>query len=173
METERMILRAHTLEDLLPYCAMESDPAVRQFVGGSPRPFDEAKKRFLAGLPSAEGQLSLRALVLKSEGVYIGRAGLYPQHGSGGHVHGEASISFFLARGYWGRGLATEAGAALVRHGFDNLGLIRIVTTIDARNAASRRVLETLGFKQYGTEPGIRQFDMFELLAGWRPIATE
>jgi ribosomal-protein-alanine N-acetyltransferase len=166
LETERLLFRAHALQDLEPYCAMEADPEVRRYVGGAPRPYEDAKKRFLAGLPSAEDRLSLRAVVLKSEGVYIGRAGLYPHFGPGGPVNGEASISFYLARPYWGQGLATEAGAAFVRHGFGDLGLARIVTTIDARNEASRRVLEKLRFRLFATEPGTRQFDKYELLTG-------
>jgi RimJ/RimL family protein N-acetyltransferase len=78
-------------------------------------------------------------------------------------VPGEAVLSYYLARDYWGRGLATEAGECFVRLGFEELKLDRIVTTIDARHTASRRVLEKLGFELFATEEGDRTFEKFEL----------
>jgi RimJ/RimL family protein N-acetyltransferase len=61
-------------------------------------------------------------------------------------VPGEASIAFYLARPYWGLGLATEAGRAFVDCGFRQMGLSRIVAGINAKNVASIRVIEKLGF---------------------------
>jgi [ribosomal protein S5]-alanine N-acetyltransferase len=73
-------------------------------------------------------------------------------------------LAFCLAREYWGRGLATEAGHAFVKLGFDELGLKRIVAVADVRNAASIRVLEKLGFVCIATEHGARSFYKFELV---------
>ena len=65
-------------------------------------------------------------------------------------------------RGYWGRGLATEAGHAFVQFGFDELGLHRIAATIDASNDASAHILEGLGFLRTRTELGVRSFAHYE-----------
>jgi RimJ/RimL family protein N-acetyltransferase len=73
-------------------------------------------------------------------------------------------LAFYLACAFWGRGLATEAGRAFVDFGFGVLGLKRIVTTVDTRNAASVRVLEKLGFVVERFEEGPRSFYHFELL---------
>src|SRR5580658_5571362 len=48
LETERLLLREHRAEDLEAYVAMEADPDVRRYVGGSPRTREEAEKRFRA-----------------------------------------------------------------------------------------------------------------------------
>ena len=61
-------------------------------------------------------------------------------------IPGEARLAYYLARPYWGRGLATEAGRAFVLRGFDELGLARIEAGMNAANLASVRVVEKLGF---------------------------
>ncbi len=70
-ETERLILRDHVIEDLEPFCAMEADPEVRRYVGGAPRSYEDAAKRFRAGSAHWPDDLSLRAVVLKSDGAYL------------------------------------------------------------------------------------------------------
>jgi len=93
----------------------------------------------------------------------VGRCGLYRHLKGAERVPDEGVLAFYLARAYWGRGLATEAGRAFVDFGFGVLGLKRIVTTVDARNAASVRVLEKLGFVVERFEEGPRSFYHFEL----------
>ena len=56
---------------------------------------------------------------------------------------GRAAIGLALRR--YSRGLATEAAVALLRLGFEGLGLHRITGHLDARNIASARVLERAG----------------------------
>jgi ribosomal-protein-alanine N-acetyltransferase len=104
------------------------------------------------------------ATVLKPEGTYVGRCGLYPHVRGEEMVPDEAVLGFYLARAFWGRGLATEAGRAFVDFGFEELSLKRIVTAVDVRNEASVRVLEKLGFVVERFEDGPRSFYHFELL---------
>ena len=59
---------------------------------------------------------------------------------------GEWELSYGFRRDRWGRGYATEAARACVRHGFDELGLEKIVADVDPANVASMRVLEKCGF---------------------------
>src|SRR2546428_7747364 len=97
--------------------------------------------------------MGLLATVFKPEGRYIGRCGLYPHRDHDNLViPGEGVLAFYLARPYWGRGLATEAGRAFVDFGFGELRLSRILASVDDRNAASLRVLGKLGFVQVDTE---------------------
>jgi len=167
LETERLLFRAHETEDLEAYCAMETDPEVRRYVGGAPRPRDVAEKRFHDEMAAnACNRLGLWAMVYKPEGSYIGRSGVYPDIDQDGkEIAGHGKLSFFIAPGYWGRGLATEAGRAFVRYGFVELQLKRIGATVQVGNAASVRVLEKLGFTLLRTETGEhRSFYHFELL---------
>jgi len=63
---------------------------------------------------------------------------------------GEWELSYGFRRDRWGRGYATEAARACVRHGFEQLGLARIVADVDPANVASQRVLAKCGFERVG-----------------------
>jgi [ribosomal protein S5]-alanine N-acetyltransferase len=166
LESERMYFRAHEPGDRDAYCAMEMDAEVRRWVGGQPRTREAAELRFRGALKPVEDRLALWATVLKAEGQYIGRCGLYPRIDPGIEgetiVSGEATLAFYLAAGYWGRGLATEAGAAFIDFGFQQLELAKIVAHVEVGNDASVRVLEKLGFSLASTETGQRSFYHFE-----------
>lgn len=164
LETARMLFRPHETADLEAFCVMEQDAEVRRYVGGAPRTREAAEARFhsLLQVP-ADDRLRMWATVLKPNGAYIGRCGLYP-HCEGEHVlDGEAVLGFYLARPFWGQGLATEAGAAFVAWGFDVLGLRRLVTAVEDGNAGSLRVVRKLGFALLWTEVGPRTFHHFGL----------
>jgi len=67
------------------------------------------------------------------------------------HEHRRGELGYDLARRWWGRGLATEAAAAVVAWGFAVMGLHRIEAGVLVGNDASVRVLEKLGFREEGT----------------------
>jgi [ribosomal protein S5]-alanine N-acetyltransferase len=74
---------------------------------------------------------------------HVGCAGLRP-------YKPEARIfelGFHLRREFWGQGLAEEAGRRLIRHAFEALGAKGLFAGHHQENAASRRVLEKLGFR--------------------------
>jgi [ribosomal protein S5]-alanine N-acetyltransferase len=167
LETDRLLFRNHEPGDQEPFCEIESDPRYRWPNPVHPRA--ELERSFLqAWLPPKE--MGLLATVLKAESRYIGRCGLYPFRSENGEiVPGEASIAFYLARPYWGRGLATEAGEAFVAYGFHTLGLRRIEAGINAENKASTRVVEKLGFRLLRSGEGAgSRWHAFEL---WNPGA--
>jgi RimJ/RimL family protein N-acetyltransferase len=62
--------------------------------------------------------------------------------------HGAGILGYSLARPHWGQGYATEASVALVRLGFESLGMHRISATTDVRNVASWRIMEKLGMRR-------------------------
>jgi len=64
--------------------------------------------------------------------------------------HRQGDIGYLLRRDVWGRGLMTEVAEAIVRFGFDSLGLHRIWATCGTENLASARVLEKLGMRREG-----------------------
>ena len=144
LETERLLFRDHEETDLESYCEMETDPVYR-----SPQPVHpphELERSFREAwlIPKTMG---LWATILKSTNQYIGRCGLYPHRNDDDLIiPGEANIAFYLARPYWGQGLATEAGKAFIDFGFNTLGLSRIEAGINANNQASIRVIQKLGF---------------------------
>ncbi len=76
----------------------------------------------------------------KSTGTALGRIGLYHPEGWPG-----LEVGWALARENWGRGYATEGGAAALRYAFDVVGTARAISLIQPDNAASIRVAEKLG----------------------------
>ena len=142
--SERLIFRDHEAADLEPYCEMESDQVYRAHQPVHPR--EELERSFRnSALPRKE--MGLLATVFKADGRYIGRTGLYPHRTEDGViVPREAILAFYLARPYWGRGIATEAGRAFLEYGFRDLGLVKIHAGMNQANLASVRVIEKLGF---------------------------
>lgn len=165
LETERLLFRPHIISDLGGWCAMETDPGVRRFTGGQPRTSEEAERRFKErAMQPIHDRMGMWAAVFKPENKYIGRCGVYPHFAPNNKViPGEGSLGYYIASGYWGRGLATEAAAAFVKFGFDQLNLKRIVATVQAGNDASIHILEKLRFLLVKTENGPRIFYHFAL----------
>ena len=84
---------------------------------------------------------------IEVEGEAVGGIGLHP----GQDVNRlTAELGYWLGEAYWGRGIATAAVRAVVRHGFDTLPLNRIEAYVYANNPASARVLEKTGFEYEG-----------------------
>jgi len=171
LESKRLLFRSHEAADLDAFCAMEADAEVRRYVGGAPRTREAAGRRFWdRAMQPVEGRLAMWATVLKEDGHYIGRCGLYPNIRGDQKVAGEAVLAFYIARQFWGQGFASEAGRAFVEFGFDELKLERIVTAVQVENAASVRVLEKLGFVIASDETGPRSFYHFEVLRTERQV---
>jgi len=166
LESERLLFRPHELADIDSFCAMEMDPEFRRYVGGYARSREDAERKFPKGqLQKVTDRLAVWAAVLKSTGQYVGRCGLFPHLKRGvGIVVGEAALSYYFGREHWGLGLASEAGAAFVKFGWEELRLSRIVTTVQVENGASVHILEKLGFELIATERGShRSFYEFAL----------
>jgi [ribosomal protein S5]-alanine N-acetyltransferase len=164
LETERLIFRPHEPGDLEAFCAMEQDAEFRRYIGGAPRTREAAEAKFQAALQPVHDRLSMWATVLKANGCYIGRCGVYCNIQDNAAIAGEGVLGYYLARAYWGKGLATEAASAFVRFGFGDLGLQKIVSAVQVENQASVRVLEKLGFELIWREEGRRSFYHFALL---------
>jgi [ribosomal protein S5]-alanine N-acetyltransferase len=60
----------------------------------------------------------------------------------------EADLGFVFSQDAWGMGYATEAARAMVRAGFEQLGVSRVFATCDVANGASARVLEKAGLQR-------------------------
>jgi RimJ/RimL family protein N-acetyltransferase len=153
IETERLLLRPFTADDAEALHSIWGDPAAARFGGDWPRP--ETVADTLGYLePILDGQAergyALWAVVEQATGRLIGDCGLFPADGVGPEVE----LAYGLAPDVWGRGYATEAAAACVRAGFEQLRLERIVADVDPANAASMRVLEKAGFAPVGEKGG-------------------
>jgi ribosomal-protein-alanine N-acetyltransferase len=151
-ETTRLRFRTHEARDEEEFIRMHTDTEVRRYVGGQAWSWEKARYRFRSqylGKPSRT--YGLWATVLKDEQKdeqkYVGCCGL-----RAAHKEKAAHLAYYLARPYWGRGLASEASAALIDLAFTKLRLHRLVADVDEGHAASRHILEKFGFRVAGRE---------------------
>ncbi len=63
----------------------------------------------------------------------------------------ECELGYWLGRPFWGRGYMPEAAAALLRRGFETLGMTTVWCGYYEGNDKSRRVQEKLGFVYHHT----------------------
>ena len=144
METERLLLRQWRDEDRGPFAALNADPDVMAFFPRllSPEESDATLDRLRAGI--ADRGSGFWAVELRDRGPLVGFAGLHEVRDDY-HFTPAHEIGWRLARDHWGHGYATEAGAAALAFGFEEVGLDEIVAFAVADNARSRRVMERLG----------------------------
>ncbi len=84
----------------------------------------------------------LFAVVLRETGLVIGDCGYERMELDG---ESEVELGYDLRSDHWGRGLATEAAAAVRDYAFGVLELPGLVSLIRRGNVASRRVAEKIG----------------------------
>lgn len=86
------------------------------------------------------------AVLDRATGAMAGEAGLVPFGAEGPDIE----LGYGFGTAYWGRGLATEVGRALLAEAFGPRGLTRVVAVTLPDNLASQRVLTKLGFTPAG-----------------------
>jgi len=151
IETERLRLRRWRDADLGPYARICADPEVMRYLGG-PRSREDCKQQLARFAAHWERWgCGLWAAEEKASGALVGRIGLmHHDEWHEGEGEREVEVGWLLARSHWGRGLATEGALASLGHGFDALGLARVISIVRPDNAASRRVMEKCGLTLRG-----------------------
>ena len=146
--TERLLLRPYTMDDLEALHAIQSLPEVTRYLYWEPRSRDEVRdvlaRRVRRPTLEVEGETLVLAMVLPESGVLVGDVNLHWLS----RAHRQGEIGFVLHPDHHGRGLAAEAAAVLLRLGFEDLGLHRIIGRCDGRNTASAKVMERLGMRK-------------------------
>ncbi len=146
VETDRLVLRRFTEADVDSLFDLDSDPGVMRFLtGGKPTPRDaiqnETLPRFLNYYERFAG-FGFWAAIEKTTGEFVGWFEFRPREGA---ESDEVELGYRLRRSAWGKGYATEGSRALIRKGFTELGVQRVVAQTMAVNIASRRVMEKAG----------------------------
>jgi RimJ/RimL family protein N-acetyltransferase len=139
IETERLFIRPLVPDDAEEVHMVWGDPANERFGGDWPTPETAAHTRSYLERGSAWGVWE------RATDAFVGDCGLFFAE-----EHGEWELAYGFRRDRRGRGYATEAARACVRHGFEELGLEKIVADVDPANTASVRVLEHCGFVRIG-----------------------
>ncbi len=139
IETERLIMRPASADDVEDLVALHEDPLVREVFGAPTRAeIEEWVGR--AEDEWAERGYGRMTLLDRRGGAFLGRCGLkwWPEFG-------EVEVGWVLAPGARGRGLATEAGRACLEWAFADLDVPYVTAYIAPTNSNSIAVAERLG----------------------------
>lgn len=149
LETPRLLLREFESSDWRAVYAYQNDPRYPRFYEWEQRTEADVRdfvSMFLASQVNSPRRNYQLAVVLKDGGSLIGNCGVRVS----APAHREGNMGYEIDPHFWGNGYATEAGGAVLRFGFQELGLHRIWAQVVAENAPSIRVLKKLGMRQEG-----------------------
>jgi RimJ/RimL family protein N-acetyltransferase len=151
LESDRLRLRPHGIDDFEALHGLTLTPATRAFLSGEPSR-EESYKRLLTTVASWHlFGYGTFAVIERASGDYVGNCGLFRlERDLDPPFEGEPEAGWIIAEQCWGRGYAGEAmGAALAW--FDGaLAIRRTVCMISPGNKASEKVAARLGYRPIG-----------------------
>jgi RimJ/RimL family protein N-acetyltransferase len=147
LETNRLIIREYTLEDMEAVHVYASDPLVAVYTIWGPNTREDTAEflnrvqEFQLQEPRVDYEL---AVTLKDSGALIGGVGIHITEPR------QAEMGYCLNPQYWRLGYATEAASAMVQFGFRQLGIHRIYATCRPDNIGSASVMKKIGMTYEG-----------------------
>ena len=148
IETGRLILREVTVSDAKNMLSYLSDDTVMKYMGLVPFQKEDDVLDEISWYQSIyeEGTGIRWGITIKDSGEVIGSCGFLNMLSK----HHRADVGYELSKEYWGKGLASEALAAVVKYGFDHFQLERIQALIEPDNFPSQKLVEKQGFIREG-----------------------
>jgi [ribosomal protein S5]-alanine N-acetyltransferase len=139
LETERLVMRPFSLDDVPVVFPYFHDPEVMRYIPTGPDATVEVTRRRIEqyGAHQAKYGFSKWCVIEKATGETIGDAGLLLLEDGP-----DFEVGWRFVPSRWGRGYATEVARAWLDAGFARHGLKRIVAICHPDHAASRRVME-------------------------------
>lgn len=136
--TERLVLRRYEPDDRAAFQALMADEAVTQHIGGV-MTADAADTLFERFLVQDRG-LIVWAATDAGNGAFVGHVGLKIRG-----IQDPPELIYQLAQPFWGKGLATEIGIAVLAFAFSEVGFGSVEASVDKDHPASHRVLSKIG----------------------------
>jgi RimJ/RimL family protein N-acetyltransferase len=146
--TSRLILRSFTLDDAPFILRLLNEPSfIDNIADKGVRTLEQAKD-YLSQGPMASYTAHGHGLWMvqhRESGTPMGMCGLIKRD-----TLPEVDLGYALVPEFWGQGHAREAATACLHWGRDSLGLSGVMAIVSPGNAASIRLLESLGFLRTG-----------------------
>ena len=149
----RIVLREFRPEDLEAFSLYHRDSRYLEFYGPEVRDPGHAQtllEMFLTWSREQPRRNFQWAVDEKSSSALIGCGGIRSRN----LPSGTGEIGLELSADWWGRGLGQEVALALLRYGFEQLGLEQILGESVTQNHRVEAMLHRLGFKPEGTREG-------------------
>lgn len=148
LETQRLILRPFTQNDLIDLYDYATHPYVGPNAGWKPHESLEESQKILDMF--INGDDTIFAIELKENGTVIGSVGLHDDSHRAPVIPSKM-LGYVLSAEHWGKGLMTEASNAVVDFAFSDEKLELLTCSHFPHNHRSKRVIEKLGFVYEGT----------------------
>ncbi len=137
--TKRLKLRRIQLGDVPSLLKYANNKKISDQILNIPFPYQEEDAIYrlnfiLQGFKNKERYVF--ALTLKDNNELIGEIGLHLDK-----ANNSAQFGYWVAETFWGKGIATEATAAILKFGFEKLNLNKIYATHYPDNKASGKVM--------------------------------
>lgn len=147
--TERLLLRPFMLSDAAEVQRLAGDFTVADTTAAIPHPYpDGAAEAWISTLENEfikNRTLSLAITIKETRGL-AGCVSIMDMD----KTSNSGEIGYWIGKDFWGHGYCTEAALAIMKYGFENMGLNRIGAKHFARNPVSGKVMQKLGMKQEG-----------------------
>lgn len=147
LESGRLLLRRYRDEDFEFLYSLLKQPSVMKHIGNGATKSRQEALEFMYWIYRSYREHpsnGLLILIRKEDGKRIGHAGLVEQMIDGIE---ELEVGYWLAPEFWGHGYASEAAALLCGKGFQASERTRLISLIQPKNSASRKVAEANGMK--------------------------
>ena len=142
IQTERLILRPWRESDAAALYHCARDPQVGLPCGWMPHTSEDYSREVIRTILSADGTY---AVTLPETDLAIGSVSLQPT--TNPECIGHLMLGYWLGADWWGNEYMPEAAGALLRCGFEDLGLTEIWCSHFEENHNSHRVIKKLGFE--------------------------
>ena len=159
LETERLILRPWTMDDLEDFFAYASIEGLGQMAGWLPHKTIEESRVVLDMFIRGK---KVFAIELKETGKVIGSLGIEEPDPDPETEKLGREIGYALHKAYWGCGIMPEAVSAVISWCFDTLGYDFLTCSHFDWNTRSKRVIEKTGFRYFSTSPFTTQYGKVE-----------
>jgi ribosomal-protein-alanine N-acetyltransferase len=149
--TERLILRPYRMEDVAELQRLIGERDVVATLTDVPYPYEDGMaEEWIKGRQESfeQGKSVDLAITHRQDGFLTGGSSLMNIN----QQSERAEIAYWLGKPYWRKGYGTEAAKAIVKYGFETLGLNRINGRHFGNNPASGRILKKIGMKHEGRQ---------------------
>ena len=144
LETERCAVREITVGDVDRMYEIYAEPSITEYMDDLYADREKEKDYTLEYIRNMYGFYGYGMWVVeeKHSGRVIGRAGIEP-------CGEEAELGYVIARPWQRLGIAGEVCRAILKYGFEELGMDQISARVQSANQPSKRLLQKLGFQKY------------------------
>lgn len=148
IRTKRLLLRPFTLDDAPVVQELAGERDIASNTLSIPHPYEDGMAEEWISTHQdryVKGASVVFAIVLRADESLIGAMGLEISKDND-----RAELGYWIGKPYWNMGYCTEAARAVIRYGFERLGLARIFASHLKRNPASGRVMQKVGMAHEG-----------------------